>query len=187
MNKTVVLASSILLLFSCKNNENKIAQPDSKVSKQKETVVVAAPIEKQTLKNVVIDEKYFEEKTKLAKALTPDQIKAFDLTKIEGIDRDATATIKIIDTLYTSSKSKIVVVAQETENEITAYIVSLDNKDKTIQFEPVFYADFVEYFSSTASKIKDNTIEITTKTDNGEEEQTTKTVTLRFINGKITK
>ncbi len=78
-------------------------------------------------------------------------------------------------------------VAQETENEITAYIVSFDNKDKTIQFEPVFYADFVEYFSSTASKIKDNTIAITTKTDNGEEEQTTKTVTLRFINGKITK
>jgi hypothetical protein len=73
MNKTLVLASSILLLFSCKNNENKIAQPDSNVSKQKETVVVAAPIEKQTLKNVVIDEKYFEEKTKLAKALYPPE------------------------------------------------------------------------------------------------------------------
>jgi hypothetical protein len=187
IKKVAFIICLMVSIFSCKNNENKIMQSENKVSKQKDTIFLTKPLEKQILKNCIIDENYFNEKTKTAITLTSDEIKSLNLTIIENINSDENAQIKIIDTLFAIQENKMIVVSQESENESIAYIINLNKKGKAFQFEPIFYTDIVEYISSTYSKIKDNKIEIITETDNGEEKPKKETMTLHFKNGKIEK
>lgn len=187
MNKNTLLLFSILLIFSCHSKETKKIQSENTVSKQKDTIAFPAPMENLTLKKGIINEAYFNEKTKIAKALRHDEIEALNLNMIEGINTDTSAKIKIIDTLFTNQNGKIIVISQENENESTAYIVQVNDKNKAYAFEPVFYADTVEYISSTSTKVTDKKIEINTETDNGEEKPTKSTITFNFVNGKLIK
>lgn len=187
MNKNTLLTFSILLIFSCQSNETKKIQSENTVSKQKETAVFPVAMENLTLKNCIINETYFNEKTKIAKGLKHDEIESLNLNMIESINRDASAKIKIIDTLFTNQKGKIIVISQENENESTAFIVQVNDKNKAYAFESGFYADTVEYISSTSTKVTDKKIEINTETDNGEEKPIKSTVTFNFVNGKLIK
>lgn len=187
MSKNTLLLFSIVLIFSCNSNETKKIQAENKNTKLKKIAVFHQSMEKQNLKNCLINETYFNEKTKIAKALKDNEIELLNLNMIEGINSDASSKIKIIDILFTNQNGKIIIVSQESENESTAYMVQINDKNKAFAFEPVFYTDTVEYISSTSSKITDKKVEITTETDNGEAKPTKKTVTFDFINGKLIK
>jgi hypothetical protein len=142
----------------------------------------------KTLKNCTINEAYFEKKIKSTKQLTNNEIKSLNLTIIKDINSDTYAKIKVIDTIFANQDTKFIIVAKESENESTAYLVQLDKSNKAVAFWLVYYADFVEYISTTNTTISDKLITIITKTENFESgKQIIKTKSLKFKNGKLSK
>lgn len=174
MNKILLFCLIGLFVSSCNNNGKNeatsntatIQKNDTTVPAQKDTIPQNTQ-PKETLRNRVIDDKYFQEKNKSARALTATAIKAMGLTAIAGISSQAVTPVKIIDTLFEKGNNKIIIVSMETENESFAWVVQLLN-GKTTRFEQVYYADVVEYIQMLRSIVSDSSIEITTQTDIGE-------------------
>lgn len=129
------------------------------------------------LKDITINEAYFEQRVKQVKKLPDSTIQSLLLTDIEDINRATDVPVKILDTLWTIDQEKIILVALNGDSESSAYIVHLKN-NKLLQFEEVYYADVVEYIMQTSSDIKDNQLTIVTTTDT--DGKTSKSTT-RFV------
>lgn len=183
MFKTFSIALSCLIIISCNNNP----QPTVNNNPSKDSVTVPEQVKDTiaVLKNITINEAYYEQKVKKVKKLADSTITSLSLTDIEDINRNTTVPVKIIDTLWTTDTEQIIIVALDGETEMSAYLVHLKNK-RLKQFEQVYYADVVEYFMQVNSTIKNNQLSIVTTTD-ADGKTTKKTTNFLFKDGSLQK
>ena len=163
MKNIVVLVLLNLFVLSCEGRKSKKSKPESENSEQKDI----SSFKKQNdsvLKNCIIDQIYFDEKTKRSKVLEDKEIEIMNLSIIEDINsNNVGAKIKIIDTLFVNKRSKIIVVSEEIKDEDMAFIVQIDNKGKAYRFENVFYSNHKNNSYSLSSIITDKNIKIITE------------------------
>jgi hypothetical protein len=174
--KEFTLAGIILLLVSCnaekKNTapQNNIADTTKATGIKKDSPVLSTiiPVTDTTLKNVSINENYFNQKTSTHTPINRSLFDTLGLAKIpvpSDLKKDTSFKIKIIDTLISNDKIKILIVSVESENERWAWLLAYDKNSKVVRTEKVFYEDLVEYFSKTATEVKNNKIFIATETE----------------------
>lgn len=171
---------SILFLLACTNNpkvETVNNLPDS-------SEAIIKPAEPTQLKDVIINEKYFNTQSGKSRKLSPDVFGSVGLESILSKEelKDVSLTFKILDTLFISKLNKILILSCETENEHRAWLMAYEN-NKPVTTAQVYYQDFVEYLSKTSTLIKDNKIIITTQTDE-EGNETSTVIKYRFTNRK---
>ena len=114
------------------------------------------------LKNLTIDEDYFRQKINQSKGTHSQELDAFINQMFS--DEESTENLQIIDTVAVSETLKLLLVGADNENENWAWIALFDNKNHVFFSEQVYYQDYVEYFYSISTKIKDNIIQISTST-----------------------
>lgn len=184
MLKTLFIAVSSLAIISCNNND---PQPTVNNNPSKDSVTAPEKVKDTIagLKNITINEAYYEQKVKQAKKLPDSTVQSLLLTDIEDINRDNSAPVKIVDTVWSTDTEKIIVVALDGENETSAYLVHLKN-NKLKQFEQVYYADVVEYFMQINSVINNNQLTITKTTDT-DGNSTKETIHFLFKDGSLQK
>ncbi|MGB4773675.1 MAG: hypothetical protein WBP45_00750 [Daejeonella sp.] len=175
---TSIIFISILFLSACTNNPK--VETVNNVPDSSKTVIEAA--EPTQLKDVIINEKYFNTQSVKSRKLSPDVFGSLGLESILSKEelKDASLTFKVLDTLFISKVNKIMILSCETENEHRAWLMAYEN-NKPVTTAQVYYQDFVEYLSKTSTLIKDNKIIITTQTDE-EGNETDKTEKYRFTN-----
>ncbi|MFD2918618.1 hypothetical protein ACFS6H_02780 [Terrimonas rubra] len=184
MFKVFFIAVSCLTIMSCNNNSpqptvNNNPSKDSATAPEKPKDTIAG------LKDLTINEAYYEQKVKKAKKLADSTITSLSLTDIEDINRNNDAAVKIIDTLWHTDTEQIIIVALDGETEMSAYLVHVKN-NRLKQFEQVYYADVVEYFMQVNSTIKDNRLSIVTTTD-ADGSTTKKATNFLFKDGSLQK
>ena len=114
------------------------------------------------LKNITIDEDYFRQKTNQSKDTYSQELKEFINQMF--LDEESTENLQIIDTIAVSQTYKLLLIGQDNENENWIWLALFDNKNHLFFSEQVYYQDYVEYFYSIRTKIKDNIIQITKST-----------------------
>ncbi|GEM_PF-3361571 len=185
MLKAITVIALCVTIMACNNNQEPKVEPSTQ-----DSITSSSEPLKDTLagfKNCTINEDYFTQKTARAKLLTDTTIQQLLLTDIEDINRNNSATIKIVDTLLSSDIEKFIVVTMEGEAESFAYLVQLKN-NKLKQFEQVYYADVVEYFMSISTVITNNKVVITKITDTDDNKsKETKTFVLKDGNLQLEK
>lgn len=184
MFKVFIVAIISLVILAC-NNHN----PQSSVNNTPSTDAVTHPEKIQdtlaALKNITINEAYYEQKVKQTKKLSDTLVQSLLLTDIEDINRQPETPVKIIDTLWHTDTESMIIVALDGETETSAYIVHLKN-NRLQQFEEVYYADVVEYFMQINTTIHNNTLDIH-KTTDGDGKTTKETVSFLFKEGRLQK
>jgi hypothetical protein len=174
MKKKMIVISVGIFLISCNNVGTKSGTEettDTTKVKASESIVADTSnpqMEMDTLKNITINEKYFNQKTAKAATVNQQTFRQLNFEKLngnEGLQDDPNSKFKIIDTIFNKPEADIVIISGESENEHWAWLAQLDRNNKIVNSTLVFYEDFVEYFSSTTSKIQKNTITIITQTD----------------------
>lgn len=185
MKKILSLVILSQVLFSCKNDTTD--SPKTVIEETNSIITTTTPKVSVNLelKNCELNEAYFNSKTKTPKTLKNSEIIDLNLNIIKDLTDDQSTKIKVIDTLFISKLEKIIIVSKETENENTAYLVQLDIKNKAFSYEMVYYTDFVEYYSTTSTKVSSNKVEINTETDTGEGNPTKELISLKFSDGKL--
>jgi len=130
----------------------------------------SASVRKPVLKSVVINQKYFELKSAKARPLSFQNFinKGVRAGMTAGLMDDTLLTIKVLDTLLLNEKETVLVVSAATEHEHRAWLVQYNNRQKTISYFPVFYEDFVEYFFTKTTIIRNNRISVRTNNDTDE-------------------
>ena len=167
--KRILYSGIAIILFSCNTNPDTTTTtanlPDSVSTAviKKDSNITASAI----LKSAVIDTGYFNKKTATTALVDKKLFKALGLDKVIRPEElnDPMIKFKLIDTLISTDKCRIIVLSAETENEHRAWLVQYDNNNALILSKQIFYEDFVEYFFTTTTKVKDSTIIITTLTN----------------------
>lgn len=186
IKKAILFFLSVLFFFSCNNNaDNNTALPAkadtiaASTSKVDSTVTVPT-----SLHDLLIDTNYFNKKTARAGIVNPAAYAALGLPRILKPEelKEPSAKIKILDTLVFTNNSLLLLLSRETENEHWAWLVQYDNKGMYQSHQLVFYEDFVEYFSTTSTRVKNSTIIITTQT-NGDDNKSEKVQKYLFSDG----
>lgn len=166
MKKIIVFVLISTVLFSCKDKKKEISPSAPTV--ENKIVAKEITIEETNLKNVVVDTTYFAEKVKICKGISKKEVQKLHLEKQTPDFENYRNTVKVLDTLLQNSKTKILLVAIDEENESSVLLVQYDAKNDLVDSELVFYQDVVEYLSWTSAVINANEIIITTENDNGE-------------------
>ena len=180
--KEFILAGIIFVLVSCKDEKKNTAQQHDIADTTKATTIkkdspvlnTIIPVTDTILKNVSINENYFNQKISRNSVINRSLLDTFGLAKIPSpsdLKKDTSFKLKIIDTLISNDKIKILIVSVESENEHWAWLLAYDKNSKVVKTEKVFYEDFVEYFSKTTAEVKNNKIFIATETE-GEDSKT---------------
>jgi hypothetical protein len=151
-----------LLLFSChRTHEREPVVMDTTAA------IAPRPPEKDPeLPDLQVNAAYFDSKTKEAKTLGETDLKKLQVDKLTETTVDpSTANFKILDTLLSSKKGRILMISQQAENEQFAWIVAYNDTGAYMNKTEVFYRDFVEYLLNKESEIKDNRINVKMTTD----------------------
>jgi PBP1b-binding outer membrane lipoprotein LpoB len=158
MKHGLIILSLFIILVGCGKKETPQPVQDANI----DTTAVAVEIPQ--LKSVTINADYIETKNKAVRIPTSQEVKAMFkqiFSKETLTDYYKDASLRIIDTLYISEKTKLLVVSRETENEIWAWLTQWDNQDKLVFSKLVLKDDYVESFNTVSTVIKDSTITIT--------------------------
>lgn len=162
MKKILVLIISFNIL-SCQNHESKIEAKVAEVDK-----IDSSNNETIQIKDLKIDSAFFADKVHNYKALSKKEIEKMQIIDLIPGFEDYKNTVKLVDTLLVSKDATLLLVACEEENEHFLWLMVYDKNGKLSDSKLLFYEDFVEYFSRTYSKIKNNEIKIVTETENEE-------------------
>lgn len=124
------------------------------------------------LTEIVLDEKAVITDNKLAKSkkLSAQEAKALSVQTIDSTaSGENSYTYHVLDTLFSGSTFKIVLIGREYTEENGIWVASYDNQQGLIHFLPVYY-DNSEGFLSITSNVKNNLITIQTFNEYAERE-----------------
>lgn len=189
--KFIVISAGIFLV-SCKEtaknpqknnvetiNNTKTVSKDTVSSKPK---LDSTKTEAPKLKNAIIDGNYFTQKTAKSKPIEKADFEKFQINKIipqEQIDHDPEMKIKVLETLFENEDTKIMLIANDAENESTVWLIQYDSENKLVFSEEVYYSDIVEGFYDISAKVKGNKVVITTQ-NSTDDDQSKEVKTLTF-------
>lgn len=184
--KIKFLLGIVILFAACTNskqNENKTVTNDSVKNEQQpiNNDTIKQNVD-TTLKELEIDEAYFYAGIKKISALKK---KEFSILKIKTIDstfNDPLFKFFSLDTLLNTDEQKVLLIAREYENENILWLVHY-TKQNQIKEKVIVYYDNIEGFLTIESKIKNNTIKITS--NETFEEQPKTTITTYNWKGKL--
>lgn len=133
------------------------------------------------LKPLTLNEKYVMAKLENRPSLTPAEFTRLGLGAIISEDKRNAPDSKIclLDTVLANDRNTVLVVAYDSGNETEAWLIQYGNSPKILFWEPVFYADQVEYVKTINTIISGKKVTISTSTDvEGKQSKTVKAYVL---------
>ncbi|MDR0833531.1 MAG: hypothetical protein LBN93_05010 [Candidatus Symbiothrix sp.] len=158
MKHTLIILGLFIALAGCSKTAKN--QPVEEVTAVDSTAVVTM-VGVAQLKNVTIDDAYCSKKNETVRIPTSKEVKAMfkQMFSSEELTNYKDASLRIIDTLYLSDKTKLLVVSREMDGAFFTWLTQFDTKDKLLFCQLVFKNDLdSELYHTISTQIKDSTI-----------------------------
>ncbi|MEZ0611702.1 DUF3828 domain-containing protein [Fibrella sp. WM1] len=119
------------------------------------------------LKKLTINEAYINASVASHKPISPLYVKRLGLEAVLPNDvlTAPNTRVYVLDTLYATERGRLLVVARDSENEREAWMIQYDASLRLVFWEPVYYADLVEYLKTIETAVAGQQVAIKTTTD----------------------